>query len=199
MSIPAVDNNHLAEGLAKLTEVFKKQPVIKAVLTEYLRPFQEIETLFWSIINSRILDNNPTGDQLDQIGGLVGEERLGRTDTVYLTAIKLRIRVNRSQGRAEDIIQIANLISPSTYHEFYPAKWTVRALFTTADIFTFRRMLLAAKLGGSGGTLEYTLDPDENTFFWGSVSDPVAQANSRGFGSVSVATTDNLLAIAQGI
>lgn len=166
MAVPTQDEAHVAEGLKKLTEAFKSKQNVKAILTELLNPFQELEDVFWSIINNRILDNNPTGDQLDIIGGLVGEARNGRADNVYLTAIRLRIKVNKSQGRAEDIIQIANIATPSTYDEYLSLKWLVTTMNTTADVTTLCKLLGAAKMGGSRGVLHFTTwDPSQNFVF----------------------------------
>lgn len=157
MPVPAYDSAHKAEAIAKLTQAFRNKANIVALLGVYASAFQDIEAVFWGVINSRILDNTPTGDQLDQLGPLVGEPlRLGRSDAAYLTAIKLRIRVNRSQGKAEDVIQVAQLMFPaSTYTEFPPYKWLVEA-YGLSDPLTFKRLLASTKAVGSRGVVHYS-------------------------------------------
>jgi hypothetical protein len=117
--------------------------------------------VFWSIITNRILDNNPTGDQIDKIGGLVGEARLGRDDAPYLAAVKLRIRVNRSQGRAEDVIQVANLItSNAQYSEPAVASFLLQTYnIDGSTVETLLRLLGQTKLGGSRGFVWYSTWP----------------------------------------
>lgn len=72
---------------------------------------QALEDVAWSVLTAL---SDPTfatvtGVLLDKIGARVGELRGGRVDSDYQAAIRLRIRVNRSRGKAEDIIAIAKL------------------------------------------------------------------------------------------
>lgn len=45
------------------------------------------------------------GDQLDTIGEIVGESRNGRSDSNYLLAIQLKIRLNTSAGKVNSIVE----------------------------------------------------------------------------------------------
>lgn len=109
--IPTRITNHVERGKGLLIEQFKNKPVIAAFLTAYLRPFQELEDVFWDIIETHILDN-AIGDQLDHIGRVAGEARLGRGDDEFRAAVRIRIRVNRSKGRSVDILDVAILAAP---------------------------------------------------------------------------------------
>lgn len=81
-------------------------PNLNAILAALLRPLQVVENVFFDVIRARLL-GHATGTQLDAIGRLVGEDRLGRLDDeVYRKAIRLRITVNGSSGRPEDLIKI---------------------------------------------------------------------------------------------
>lgn len=51
------------------------------------------------------------GIHLDRIGKLVGEPRLGRLDPAYASAIKVRIRVNRSDASAPTLLAIAAILA----------------------------------------------------------------------------------------
>lgn len=82
-------------------------PNLNSILSILLKQVQIVENVFHSVIVSRFI-GSAVGVQLDQIGRLVGEPRYGRADdAVYRRAIRLRIFVNGSSGRPEDIIQIA--------------------------------------------------------------------------------------------
>ncbi len=84
-------------------------PNLNALLSVFLRQIQKAEDALKAVIMTRFI-GFAVGVQLDAIGRLVGEARLGRTDDdVYRKAIRLRIFVNGSSGRPEDIIQIARL------------------------------------------------------------------------------------------
>ena len=64
------------------------------------------------------------GDQLDIWGEIVGEERGGRGDADYRTAIDFRIVLNTSGGEPETLISALRFFTQptvSTYIEAYPA------------------------------------------------------------------------------
>lgn len=140
--IPCRHTDHVATGLARLTEAYKSQRVIRGILGAYLAQVQAFELAAWDVITSRLLGEaftyTPVSDtgvcgsevdmsgaeetvvtldasaaQLDLLGALVREERGGRLDPEYLLAIKARVVANRSAGRAEDILRILALSIPT--------------------------------------------------------------------------------------
>lgn len=157
--IPVKQSNHIGTGKALLIEQFKDRKNIEGMLSAYLRQIQILENTFWDIINSRLL-NTAVGNQLDGLGDLVGEGRLGRNDTDYREAVRLRVRVNRSQGRAEDVMQVANLAAAAVggmaeYQEMFPAVWVV-TLFSVSSPSVIARMLQSTKSAATGGYLVFT-------------------------------------------
>jgi hypothetical protein len=109
MAYPTVDNNHAAEAQALLTDHYRNQTVVPALLASFMPSVQALENTFWQIINSFLLANTPTGDQLNALGGIVGASRGSLDDADYFKKVLLQIRVNRSQGLSEDIIQVATI------------------------------------------------------------------------------------------
>lgn len=192
---PVEDTAMVAEGQALLTSRYRNLPNTKALLAVFLAACQELEGVFWDVIQERWLANavaaNPTGtvsDQLDKLGALVGQPRIGFSNAAYGQVILLRIKANRSQGRAEDIIQIAvgleyvgkngipqpgqppvpfTITSPN-YLEGYPAGFLVEIL----DLFTASsapkttlvatELLSAAKPLGVRGVLHYSIEVGTN-------------------------------------
>lgn len=180
MTYPAQDFAHVAEGKALLIEQYKKASNVNNLVATYLRPIQDLETVFWAMINGFMI-GAAVGDQLDALGALVGEARLGRSDTNYRAAVLLRVRVNRSQGLAEDIIQVANLASGNTakYYEYYPLGFEVQIdLYSTPNVLA--RMLYSTKAVSSLGVLVTTQSTnavgfnDTNSIIPGWVFDTVA-------------------------
>lgn len=106
--LPVIETKHVETARALLIGQFKKRTVIQGFLDTYVRRVQDAENVLWDVIDKRILATAVAG-QLDVIGKLVGEKRLGRTDVMYRGAIRLRVRVNRSKGRIADIIDVAML------------------------------------------------------------------------------------------
>lgn len=176
MSLPVYEPDHVAKGLALLLQQWRTSSKLKGILATYLRQFQTLENVTWDVINSRMLDT-AVGAQLDMLGDLVGETRRGRNDIDYRAAVRLRIRVNRSQGRAVDVIDVAtqgNGNTPAIYRE-YPANfaWEVE-IYNSPSPVTVAKMLQQTKAAGSRGYVIYTTWPAVDTLRWDSVSAPAA-------------------------
>jgi hypothetical protein len=104
------------------------------------------------------------GVQLDLLGRIVGEPRNGRTDDQYRIWIQAKIRVNRSSGTIEDLIDIFSILTGDqaivTVVEYYPAKITVK--LNGVDIpypSDLNAMLKLARKAGVGSNLEYSTFP----------------------------------------
>jgi hypothetical protein len=166
---PSHDTNHQAEALAYLTEQFKNATTLKGLISAVMISVQDAEDMLWEVIETRLLNGSLSGDQEDQIGAIVGESRDGRDDADYLTAIYVKIRVNRSQGRGEDLIEICALLKPALntsvtpnttvlYQESYPAGWKITLLnpgaTTVISINELATLLFDAKALGTYGNLE---------------------------------------------
>jgi hypothetical protein len=78
---------------------------LQKLIAIYIQQIQELETMWFELINERTMDT-AVGVQLDGLGDIVGEERFGRNDDDYRVAIKGRIRLNLSNGTAEDIVAV---------------------------------------------------------------------------------------------
>lgn len=72
-------------------------------------PAQDIENAYQQLLTLRGI-NTAVGVQLDQVGSLVGQARLGLDDDDYRRYIRARIVVNRSNGKYEQLIQICRLV-----------------------------------------------------------------------------------------
>ncbi len=81
-------------------------PNLNALLAVILKQIQKAENALAQVILVRFL-GFAEGVNLDAIGRLVGEPRLGKLDPAYRIAIRLRIFINGSKGTPEDIIHIA--------------------------------------------------------------------------------------------
>lgn len=86
-----------------------RKPRIKAFLRVRSERTQHFEDVLWDIYIHRFLDS-ATGYDLDRFGAIVGEPRLGRSDTRYRLWIKARGRANRSAGRVNDLLEVLRLV-----------------------------------------------------------------------------------------
>lgn len=115
--------DYVSIGQGRLTNEFSEKPKILGVVNAMLTPLTEVETLADQVKTQRWIDT-AIGAQLDGVGSIVGESRLGRNDDDYRTAILFRIFVNTSNATPEDLIKGLRLLTMPDdiqYIEQYPA------------------------------------------------------------------------------
>ena len=155
----------VAQALALLTGD-NQQTNIQAMLTSYLTLAQELENSIYDVYESRIIAN-ASGAQLNILGDIVGAQRGNLDDADYRTAIKIQIAVNKSKGRAQDLVSIGILagVSP-VYVQGAPACFQI----TIKDgIFAIALAFMNAKaLGTAGDMISYPTG--ENALLWDTVT-----------------------------
>lgn len=169
--LPSHKTNHVEEAKTFLIEQFKGKPNIEGILSSWVQQFQDLEDVYWQILRGRTIDQ-AIGVQLDFLGALVGESRKGRNDAEYRAAIQLRIRINRSTGRAVDIYEIVSLMTENfTYQEFYPADFLVTVYFPLlAQYQAVENAIRQAKPAGVGASLVGAFSPRTETIRYGHTS-----------------------------
>lgn len=113
------------ESLAasRITNVFRDKPRVREVIVSMPRQLTIFEQVAEQVRNERGLDL-AIGVQLDKIGELIGEKRLGRPDEEYRLSIRFRIFVNISKGRPSDVNYVVKFLTKGDdiqYLESYPA------------------------------------------------------------------------------
>jgi len=176
--VPSQIGSMVALAISRLTSAFRTQNNVVGITAGLLgqvggvngQPLvslgwaDQLEACIFQVINDRILANlqatvaanQPTSGCIDLIGGLVGEPRAGRVDAIYLPAVMTRIRINRSQGRAADVIAVANLIYPGAVYTEYPIMSFVVQAFNLADPNGFATDIGQTKAPGSRGYVFYS-------------------------------------------
>lgn len=145
------NEEHAAEAISHLISFFREGPRNQAVLEAMMAQVQELEDNI-ALQRDAFDVDTAVGDQLDSLGKRVGERRDDRIDDVYRTAIRVRILVNRSNGRLEELLAIALGISPAATiraRELYPAALSLE--FSTLGTSTLQnayRLLKKAKAAG---------------------------------------------------
>lgn len=187
MPVPTQDTNHVAEGQALLTSHYKNAAVVDGILKALLLRLQAKENDLYALLDDIQLSNHPLAGGpwqiLDQLGAIVGVKRLGRSDADYLAAIKVKIRINRSHGLAEDIIQITALvIAGAIYREWYPAAFEVEGDDISASVANALITYLGeARSTGTAGYLRFsTWTSPTGVLVRGSTIGTVPNATGRG-------------------
>jgi hypothetical protein len=146
------NTQHGAEAISHLIEFFRNGPRNQALLAAVGVQLQEVEDALWQLYTERNIET-AIGAQLDILGRIVGELRGDRADEDYRAAIRVRILVNSSDGKAEQLIAIVLGMLPDadiTLTESYPAaiRVEVTALFGAVTVETVGAMLQQAKPAG---------------------------------------------------
>ncbi len=178
---------HKEDAAKRLLYQYKDKPKIQALLDAYFGDqVQELEDMLWQLF-SRLDLSGSSGIQLDRIGSIVGQPRLGLDDDLYRIWITARIGQNTSEGDIERVISIWRLFNPDAASiqlvEHFPAEV---AIYSDApidpvdpadpvygdQIFSFMQRVL-----GAGIRFGYSavFDPD-NAFGF------AESTNSAGFG-----------------
>jgi hypothetical protein len=189
MPVPVVDNAHVAEGVGLLTSRYKNAAVVKGITTALMLRFQEAEAQLWSLINGVQLSNHPMAGGpwsiLDQLASLVGVPggRKGLSDADLVTAIRLQIKVNRSHGLAEDVIQVLKLATGNSqlYLDAPPAGFIVSVL-DISDAFAaiLASIVTQVRSAGTSGTLIYTTWSPGNDLILDSTTGHIPAASHLG-------------------
>lgn len=103
-------STHVADAKARLLERHKGKPNINAMVELFSSKIQALETAAFYFFSHRWI-NEAEGVQLDLIGELVGQNRLGFEDEFYRVLLFVKIAINNSQGDPEAIISIFNLMT----------------------------------------------------------------------------------------
>ncbi len=157
MSDIAYISTHTADALLRLIDQYKDKPRMAAFVSAFTDRVQDIEdALYLTFFESAIAD--AVGAQLDVLGDVVGQKRQGMVDDEYRSFIYARIKVNRSDGKLEQLLEILSLIlngqdtpptDPIEATEMYPCTVLLEAYGVTANPFiTWRDFLEPAAAGG---------------------------------------------------
>ena len=117
MTLP-VAQDVVERGLSRLLWQWRESPVLKGLVESYLTVGQEIDATFFQLLSERGV-NEAVGEQLNVLGDIVGEDRLGRDDGKYRAAILSRGLINNSNGTPEELLEILAAATGATA----PALW----------------------------------------------------------------------------
>ena len=154
----------MADDLVKITDrltrtvngilyQFKGLPNSEAIMASYGQQFQELEDMFIDLYLLQCLAN-ATGQQLDELGVIVGLERGDRDDDNYRAALYGKIALNRTNARIEDLLLACTQIDDGTDYELTElGDATIKIQITPnlpsgIEIETYNDTLQAMKSGG---------------------------------------------------
>lgn len=107
--------DHADAAAKRLPQQFKTKPRIVALLRALVSPAQDLEAVFWDLIERSVDTANDA--TLDLIGRIVGQDRNGLDNDTFRRYIRARITTRRSNGLLETVIKVCRLIvnDPNLY------------------------------------------------------------------------------------
>jgi len=122
-------DDHREQAIDRFTSQYHEAEKLRALTGAFVDRFQGLEDAAQQLLRERWVDD-AIGQQLDELGEIVGEPRLDRGDETYRSAIRLRIILNRSGGEPESVIRFVRQAFDAeivAYTEIYPAKVEIYA------------------------------------------------------------------------
>lgn len=170
--------NHGDQAVSWLLEQFKGKPKIEAFLRALIAPVQRLEDTLWQVL-TRVVDmEHAEGVHLDLFGRILQLPRAGLADDEYRSRLRVWQLVLRSDGKAEQLIHIADRFDDVSAVEGDRVVWdegsprvggamviTMDHLMTYSPT-TLLLFLRKAKAAGKGLQLIWEPDGPDATFRW---------------------------------
>ncbi len=144
---------HETDAIARLLYQYKDKPNIESLIKDlFTTQIQELEDAIIPLYTRLSIDDS-IGVQLDEIGEIVGQERLGLQDDAYRVFIKAKIGVNVSESDIPRVIDVWKLITNATINqliETFPAEVNFYYDVPIDDSLKDLVFLLMQKVVGAG-------------------------------------------------
>lgn len=166
MAEPEQVESYFDESVDLFIDAYKDLPRLQAVLSSWLTQADKLEDAAIGVRIGRTIDNGE-GVQLDILGKLIGQERVGDDDT-YRVFLRTRVRANRSRGQSADLIAVIALGLPGAtfaMNDMYPAS-VIADVFSVVTAFADVVASILQDAAGAGiqTSLHFT-DADDSTTF----------------------------------
>lgn len=177
-------SDHGDQAVARLVSQYSEADRLRALIRLWADRVQEAEDAAYTVLTERWVPE-AVGVQLDEMGAIVGEPRLGRTDAEYREAIEVRISVNRSGGEPERIIEFLLRIAGADevlYKEIYPAKVEI---FVLGDVSLTQAQRIRELIPAGVGTIYISESGGDLPFGFSELTEP-SFTDRDGFGELGV-------------
>lgn len=144
---------------------------IVRLLKAWVSTLQGIENTLQDMLSQKNVDN-AVGAQLDLLGKVVGQARGGRTDADYRRFIRAKVKVNKSNGIYDDILQVSVLVLNNvayTLKSFQNGPATMTLLIQGVALPMALAQILSGllqKTKSAGVRLETVFNSEPNVGLW---------------------------------
>ena len=178
--------DHVSVGLSRRLEQWKDKPNLAGTISSLIAGAQDLEDTFFDLCEKRLDIFAAEGEQLDQYGTIVRQERLGFDDDFYRILLLARIGINVSNGEPERIISTLGLLTQANFIHYMNLNNAEIALGSDGIINPLTTDFLIANMqrvvmGGVRVNYLCVYDPDEAFSFAGNNTKTIG----KGFGTVA--------------
>jgi hypothetical protein len=171
----------------QIVQQFKGSDKLLALIDSYTKQISLFEDMSFDLLEKRLDIDAAEGQQLDNLGKILGVEREGDSDADFRIILKSIIGIHNSEGTIESILDFVLIVTGSTAEiteESFPAFFLVDLKSPIAfDAFRLFKFLLLAKPAGVGMNLLYFVTPAfEFSGFTGGDSGPISL--TEGFATI---------------
>jgi len=195
--VPVQVSDHCTVAASRFIQYLRDKPILTALLCEFVKPLNELETAFFALLNERSIDS-AVGVQLDGIGTILNKPRNGRTDDAYRVVLRVELLVLRSNGKREELIEIVLTFLGAGFslniQSAYPAGvcYEIVEDISAFDPLEIAELLGRAKAGGVKLQLKYALSPQTSVFKFSSQVNAIDTSSLRGFANPGQTTGGKL-------
>lgn len=183
--------DHDAQALARLAAQFESSTNLRALVSVGAAGAQDAEDVLWALYTERLL-SDAEGEQLDNLGAIVGQPRDTATDDQYRARLAGRILANRSDNTVETLLSIVRAVLGSTVEatltQYQPAAFEidVSGEVSADDAEVLAGLIADARAAGVNGRLISSTEPDADTF---TTQDPIGFVSTTilaGVGTITI-------------
>lgn len=155
---------------SKLYEQFGSLPNMIAMSDLFARQFQDLENSGQTLFSITSIDDSE-GVNLDVIGRIIDQLRLGVDDATYRLFLKAKVRANKSSGTPEEIYSVFRALLGNAISMIYipgndagfelQIRDPISALFASVAA----QLLGIAKMAGVKGNLDWQETTDDQMFY----------------------------------
>ncbi len=156
-------------GKSLLPGIFRGKTNWEAWIDVIAAPMQRLENALFDLLLLRAI-STAVGKQLDIIGQILNEKRLGTDDERYRIRLRAKILILKSSGTLPQLLAILELLMAGDYEvrPAYPRAWVIEAHQATTDAQAeeLARALSKARARGINGQFIWSdVDDDESFLF----------------------------------
>lgn len=189
------DEEHILQARARLIAQYVGKPRLNDLVCIFADQVQLIEDALWDLATLRTIELG-VGVQLDGIGDIVGQDRNGLPDDDYRPLLRARVRANRSEGTAPDVIAVASaaLDDPGVGEIRFDPKFPASFILSITNPIGFDERILNdlirdATMGGVGHHLVLPLQPAGEAGIFSAAADFPTFKPAQGFDSAATPGT----------